>query len=398
MPYRKGFCGLLCCVGLVVLGGCQWGSSTEKDDLDDDLVEADDSDDSDADGEEGDSDEVADGQQDKLELKLQVGDRFPLTKTVEQTLVQLTPQGEFRGSSNLEMMLAVTVEEIPDSGDRQGQKRMGVRYHRVRYSQDLGGQKIHYDSQSPRFPLPEEVQGYHGLVGNGFYFWLGPDNQLVEMVGFTEFLERCLKQVPPERQPSVRAALAATSGSDGIANFVDDSIGLLPNRSVKLGDTWGTSRQVLQPVPMHISTQYTLHKLDDATADVAILGSVSPSATYGPSGQPNKDLSVSVRGGRSFGNCLIDRRTGLPIQSRVEQALDMLVNLPSGQNFEQRKHVVTTIRAFPEQGAPQSANSGGMPPAPAASSGVQQADYSQELQGARGAATTDAGFNSPGRE
>ena len=307
-----------------------------------------------------------------LQLNLKVGDRFPLLKSVEQTLVQTSAQGELTSNSYLEMLLALTVEEIPEGGERAGQKRMGVKYHRVKFRQDLSGKRLDYDSQSAGTAIPPEVQPYHGLIGNGFYFWLGPNNQLVDMVGFEPFLQRCLEAVPAERRQQVATSLLATSGADGIANFVDDSIGLLPTHAVKVGDTWSGNRDVFEPLRMHIKTQYTLHKIDDQAAEVSILGRIDPTATFGVSEAP-QHVNVSVRGGRSYGTCLIDRRSGLPIQSQVEQNLEMDVKLANGMTFGQQKRTITKIRAFPEQGAAGSETPGtptAMQEAPAAMGAV----------------------------
>ncbi|MBC7817799.1 MAG: hypothetical protein IAG10_12980, partial [Planctomycetaceae bacterium] len=73
---------------------------------------------------------------DNLELRLKVGTRFPLFKTVEQRLRQLSPSGgrTIESTSHLTMKLAITVEAI-----EQGVKRLGVRYQQVRYEHDIAG-------------------------------------------------------------------------------------------------------------------------------------------------------------------------------------------------------------------------------------------------------------------
>lgn len=299
--------------------------------------------------------EIAEETGEKLELKLHVGDRFPLVKTVEQRLVQALPQGPVTSTSRLEMLLAISVEE-----DRDSRKRLGVRYHQVRYAEDVAGRRIEFDSRSPSGPVPPEAMAYAGLVGNGFSFWIGPENQLIELVGFNDFLQRCVQSVPPEQRQTVLTQLAATSGEDGIANFVDDTIGLLPygeegQKPMHVGSSWELKpRQVVRPIPMVVTTQCILKDLSDHTAEISLLGNIAASTTYGPSGQEQHGLKLSVRGGRSLGTCLVDRQSGLPTDSKVERYLEMDVELADGTRFSQTKETLTTIRAFPEQGSPHS--------------------------------------------
>lgn len=356
---------------LASLPGCGWVHAQVEDDVEEDITAAAD------DGGAADAIEKAPAiPEHTLELNLKVGDRFPLLKTVEHTLRQPAGQGWLTSHSTLEMLLSVTVGEIyksdpqrPQPDPRDGQKRLQVKYHRVHFTQEVPGQpKVEYDSEAPVYPLPLAAQGYHGLKDNTFEFWLSRDNQIIlDMAGFDKFIDRCLTEIPAGRRQQVRAAMAATSGADGIANFVDDSVGLLPPTAVREGDTWKLDRQVVQPVPMYISTRYTLHQVSGDIAEIDILGEISPSVTYGPSNQPSRDVNVSVRGGKSIGSCLLDLRTGLPVQSRVEQLLDMNVRMADGAEFEQQKSTLTTIRYFPEQGAARTAASDARPaqdPAP----------------------------------
>ncbi len=313
-----------------------------------------------------------------IRLNLKVGDRFPLIKTVQQTLAQPTSQGLIESTSRLEILLTMTVEEI-----REGSNRFSVRYQRVRYSRKMGDDEIEFDSSQPADNLPLEVVSYQGMVDNGFSFWVGADNRIVELVGFQDFLKRCLQRVPVEQRQQVLHALASTAGDDGIANFVDDSIGLLPynvegnagQTAVAVGDSWSRRRQVVQPIPMVLDERYLLRELSEEVAQVDVLGTVAPSTTFGPPDQTSSGTAVSVRGGHCFGNCVIDRKTGLPIRSEIERYIDMAVTLADGQEFEQRKHILTTIRAFPQQSKPTLLGAAG--PNPEADSSSPQPDILQ---------------------
>src|SRR4051812_13214087 len=101
-----------------------------------------------------------------LALRLKVGDKFPLQKSVVTTLVQPTEQGPERSTATKEFLLTITVEAMPESGERAGQKQMGVKFHSVRFSRELNGKKLDYDSRTAQEPIPLAMQPYHGLVGN----------------------------------------------------------------------------------------------------------------------------------------------------------------------------------------------------------------------------------------
>ena len=347
MLHRKAvYAAALSVIWLCSLPGCGWCSSDEE--VEEDPVSL---------AEDSPDDSRPVRAQQKIELRLKPGDRFPLIKTVEHTLRQPTEQGWSISKSKLEMLLSVTVREIRPMAEtgrrnadpRAGEKLLEVQYHRVRFSQELPGRKkVEYNSDAPVSPVPLVAAGYHGLKDNGFEFWVNKDNQIVEIVAFDQFLDRCLKEVPANKQKQVRTAMAATSGADGIANFVDDSIGLLPTSAVREGDSWTRDRQILQPVPMHSNTRYVLRRMTDEVAEIDLVGTLSSLITNFT--QENKpEVDVSIRGGQSIGNCLIDRRTGLPLQTKIDQSLDMLVKLPNGSEFEQHKTTVTTVRYFPGQ-------------------------------------------------
>jgi len=250
--------------------------------------------------------------------------------------------------------MTVTLEEVPSSDHRQperdlrsGQKRWQVTYHRLRFSQELPGQpRIDYDSAAPSAPVPAVAMGYHGLRNNGFGFWLGPDNQILELVAFDQFLVRCLQDVPSDRRQQAAATLVFPTAADAIASLIDDTVGILPATAIHEGDTWMRDRQVARPVPLHISNKYTLRQNTAGLSDVEIQGTISAPVPHGSINPPNRDVSVAVRGGKSQGTCVLDRLTGLPVETRIEQTLEMTARMPDGTEFDQHKTMLTTIKSL----------------------------------------------------
>ena len=333
------------------LSGCGYFQRAEVDD-DVDLAEVD----------EFEKPEVADREQSatatvsaaiegELELKLKVGDRFPLAKTIEQRLTQMDQNEPRISTSRTDMVLSLLVDEVHSDG----RKRITVRYHKVQYEQDIRGKRIAYSSDKQAGPIPAEAMLYAGLANNGFSFWIGPNNKIASVIDFGEFLQRCLHNVPDQYKASVRQQLEATRREDGIANFIDDSIGLLPYSSdpahpavaVKEGSGWDLEpRHTESPIPMDVTTRCILKELTKSSAEILLTGNIAGSRTPVTMQNADGNFKVRVVGGYCTGTCHVDRKSGLPTQSRVQRHLELAMELPDGQKLQQHKDTLSTTTAF----------------------------------------------------
>jgi len=279
----------------------------------------------------------------ELGLNLKVGDQFPLRKVVQQELIQQSITGTpVRNFSQLELMMAISVLERQDE-----RTKLGVRYHRVKYQHDIAEEHVAFDSSQPGGGLSPGMQAYRDMVNDGFAFWVGEDNQIVEVDGLADFINRCLRHISPEDRQNVVLGIEAGSGESGIANFVDNTIGLLPyGRRTSPGDTWERQQQIARPIPMHISNTYTLKDLGNQLAVIDVRGTITPSTTLNTvAGE--KGVQVTVNGGNTLGSCTIYRETGLPKESRVDRIVEMTVVMENSISFRQTKRITTTVESFP---------------------------------------------------
>ena len=288
----------------------------------------------------------------RLELRLRPGDRFPLIKTVEQHLIQRSEQYPATAHTKLELTLAITVDQVQNDA-----VLLSVRYSRVSYSHDINGNRLEYDSAIHQTGYPRDAEPYAGMVNNGFAFWLSRDNKIRELVGYREFLERCVQNVPIERRQTMLSEISNRFGDDGVANFVDDSIGLLPYDTsvdpasatrVAVGDVWTRETRLMQPAPIYLNSTYRLVTLNEQTAEIEINGRIASGESV-----PTPDKSMlQISGGHSMGKCTVDRVTGLPLDVTVTRFVNMLITLPGGQTVPQDKQIFTRIRSFPETRGP----------------------------------------------
>lgn len=280
----------------------------------------------------------------RLELRLAPGDRYPLIKIVRQTLNQKSEQFPAVAQTQLELQMFIEVEQVQSEASL-----LKVVYTQVGYQQDINGQRLGFDSSTHQGPVPLSVAPYFGMVNNGFSFWLGKDNAIKELVGYDQFLQRCVQQVPAENRAAMLAKVADKFGKDGVANFVDDVIGLLPyNRGVEVeaatrvavGDVWTRQRRLMQSVPVNIQSTCRLESLTDQTATINITGTIA-AVNNGNAVGP-----VKINSGRTMGSCVVDRSTGLPIQLTRSSFLTLEVTTANGQTVQQDKQIETSIQTL----------------------------------------------------
>lgn len=284
----------------------------------------------------------------RLELRLSPGDRFQLVKNVKQNLTQKSTQFPATAVTELELHMQISVEQVQAEASL-----FAIQYSRITYQHDINGQRMSFDSDIQGGNAPPELAAYAGMIGNGFRFWLGKDNVVKDVVGYQEFLQRCVQRVPADQQTSVLNSIATKFGNDGVANFVDDSIGLLPyNRSaglasatvVSVGDIWTKQRRLMAPSPVEMQSTCRLESMTDKTATISTTGTIST-----VDGASNAS-AVQITSGRSMGQCVIQRSTGLPLELNRSSYLSMQVATASGQTVQQDKTIETTIRTLPAAG------------------------------------------------
>lgn len=287
-----------------------------------------------------------------LQPDLTQGERFPLRKTVEQTLFQSLPEGPVTSHSHLDLLLAVTVDQVRENG----RALLSVHFDEVRYEHEVGSEKVIYDSRRPTADVPPPAQTYDGLLGNQFSFWIDAEGQVGDLVGFRSFLRRSLRGVPEGERRRLLGQLEQLSAGEVVAKFVDAGIGLIPGPQTSPeaapqgeGDSWVRSRGVVHTIPLSVKDECTLAELSEDVARIEVRGTIVPD-TSTELKEESGNVTVTVRKGYTFGSCSLHRRSGLPVQSRLEYYLDMVARGSGDGEFEQQKRTVVTVRPVESSG------------------------------------------------
>jgi len=290
-----------------------------------------------------------------LRLRVQVGERFPLIKTVEQQVTQKSSSASANAITRLQLSLILLVEEVTDDS-----VVFNVRYTRVHYAHNVDGRHSVYDSSAPTGSIPHDAVPYAGLVNNGYSVRVGRSNKIQELIGHDLFLQRCVAEVPYDRRQTLMNEIAVRFGDEGVAGFIPDTLGLLPfdpnakpelASRVQEGDSWNYERKLMQPIPVHLKSMCRVIRVTPATTEIDIAGRITPGQTYS-SLESSVGHSVRILGGITSGTCIVDRASGLPIDVNRQEILNLEVLSAQGTKISQEKRISTTVRLFPIERGP----------------------------------------------
>jgi hypothetical protein len=283
---------------------------------------------------------------------LKVGDRFPFLKTMEHQLTQIDEGVTQVSSSRTEIHFSLVVEIVATDG----RKRLLVEFQNVQHEQSLLNQRITYSSDKPNVPVPTAALLYAGLVNNGFSFWIGSDNQVLELVDYPEFLRRCLRNVPQADVGPLQQQLDQIDPAGAVESFVDESMGLFAayqgrnqdRQEAKKGATWELEPQRFEaPVPMSIHTRCLLKEISPNAADILLSGKIAASEVPSLIRDDGCNLKIFVRGGHTSGSCRIHPQTGIPVQSEIQRTLDLIVEMEDGHQIQQTKDARSSLASIP---------------------------------------------------
>ena len=270
-----------------------------------------------------------------------VGESFPLLKSVTQSLIHETPRGIDRSESRLDLFVTLTVDRVDPVGTW-----LTASYRKVRYSLNIADTLVEYDSDFDGAIAPAEVRPYAAMVGNSFQFQLSPSNKVAAVSGLQTFMHNCIQSLPEEQQQPMLSVWRAQTGHNGVASFVDETIGMLPFDGGKLaitaGDSWNRERTKGHPAPIRLKSLNRVVSSSGQTVTVAVTGTINTE-----SNRPASAVSAPyVTNGQTIGQSVFDRRTGLPLQSRMDTSLDLAITNPDGTSSRQHKQIVSSIQSL----------------------------------------------------
>lgn len=293
-----------------------------------------------------------------FDTRLQPGERFGFSRRLNTVLTQ-PGEGDSmstRATSHLEMFLVFEGFSIPPTLI-EAEAGLAVRtrasparqfqlgFARCRQITEFpdGNREVFDSLQSAQTPT-RGIVGCHGLMGNGFRFWLSERGELLAVDDFPGFLDRCSEAVAEDgTRRRFRRDLEETWGSENPVQLLHDWIGVIPIRVQQVGERWVESRPISSFERQQSSTEYSLVQQEERQQTVEWAGRQTSR------GVPRVDREIEVRslGGDWHGSARIETRSQLCADLLETHQSRMSVRTASGREFIQTRTTTLRIERLP---------------------------------------------------
>ena len=197
----------------------------------------------------------------------------------------------------------------------------------------LGGNTISYDSTNPPAANNPLAEFFKALIGTEFTLTVSPEMKITKVEGRKELLD---KLVAADQQ--MKPLLDSVLSEDAIKQMADPTLAAVPNKEVKIGETWKVPTKLnLGPIGSYDTTyEYKYVGKDEKKKDLDKIAVTATLKYVPPSGDaPQGGLSYRIKGGNLegktvAGTILFDAKKGRVVSSdmdlNLEGKLDIEIN------------------------------------------------------------------------
>jgi len=221
--------------------------------------------------------------------------------------------------------------EFQVKDDSAGWKILNSTIKRIYMNINAGGQSIHIDTDSsqPDTTTPSGMMTriYSSLVGGQFSFTIDGQGKVGRVFGMQEMIQKMAQSINPNNPESLILNISKSIDENNFRQNIEQSFKIYPDHPVKPGDQWtGSLATVSSGLTIQFQNIYTLKSISiiDDIAHIAVNAKLSSGADSSHSG-------ASQVTGEMNGETDCDIETGIPLKSRLDMQVNMVVGVKGQQ-------------------------------------------------------------------
>jgi hypothetical protein len=212
----------------------------------------------------------------------------------------------------------------PKEQDKDGNWIVTQKIEGVKMDIQIGGSPITFDSTKDTTATNPLSDFFKALVGAEFTLTINSKNEVTDIKGKDEFLKK-LVSANQQMEPLLKQILS----DDALKQMADPAFSVVPNKSVKKGDTWEKKSTLnMGPIGSYETTyKYTYEgkddkdkKLDRIKVDTTL--KYTPPAAAAAGALPFKIVSADLKSKDASGVILFDNEKGRVASSEMKLKLE----------------------------------------------------------------------------
>ncbi|WP_257667638.1 DUF6263 family protein [Parapedobacter tibetensis] len=245
-----------------------------------------------------------------LKFNLQPGDKYHFSSVTKQNIVQEAMGQQMTTTQDIVADYIYDIQAV-----QNGMTTINVTFGSIKMDMDVAGmQKLTYDSDNPDGGT-EELKAMSNMVGKSFLMEINEEGSVEKIEGLAEIISSIGGQ---------QAELLKQSfGDSSMIQNMNQVTNIYPNKKVRVGDKW--MKKFSGPVAGIMQSEATSDfSLSDIEGDLAILemnGEMDFSKLEGGGGNPMLQGAEFKLKGTQTGTLEVDIKSGLPLQTKLKQAI-----------------------------------------------------------------------------
>ncbi|MCB9638619.1 MAG: hypothetical protein H6727_06900 [Myxococcales bacterium] len=212
-----------------------------------------------------------------------------------------------------------------------------------------------YNSAKPPEKIPPLAQGFAALLGRRFVMEITSHGKVVGLEGVDKMLEdvmRSLQAGSPQQRAQLQMQLKQQFGNVALRQMMEQMMAIYPERSIKVGESWGKTLRMGGAVPMVLKRRWKLVALRGGFAFLRVNAQILPNKL----GKPLRMGPLSLRynlAGNQTGTLFVQLESGFPLRGKSKQFLKGTIKvssktakLPPNMNWPVKINTTVDFRPF----------------------------------------------------
>lgn len=244
-------------------------------------------------------------------------------QTTQSSDSEVRVMGQTQKSSQMQVMqLAYKAEKSDENGNTQ----MSVRINEMQVSQINPQMTIEFDSEKEDGGMFESI--FRPMVGHDMSFTLDSEGNFKDFSGSAQIFEEILGSTDVPGMDMVKSALEGQFGDDAMEKNFNTITRYVPNKSIKVGESWTRTDSTTQQTNLVVHSTLTLKKRSRGIAYIEVEGTLSSLKDAPPMDMGMMKIYYDLSGTQK-GMVEVDEQTGLTQKSDLNMVLGGTMKMES---------------------------------------------------------------------